>query len=276
LEKVETLVAALIRHAENHRRWVWFGTLRSFCGAAISTTLPVPQARYRTQSLFSAMRPLLRAGPSGTPKGRDLRLGHHALSDLRLWPRLSDHAFLGRALWPAPKDAVVRTDVSTSGWGATCNGLVPFKGFHGPKCRQLHIKEHKLAAVRLAMQSFLLLLRMDGTVVCMMKYSMVGVHVVNNGTSHLEAMVQELHTLHALCERKKLDLRASWLPSAVSYLAEKVSRHPDRTDWSTAQFGASSARTRHSRWTSSRRSGTASAATTTRRPPTPGLKASTP
>jgi len=232
LEKVETLAAALLRHAAKHRRWVRFGTLRSFCGAAISTTLSVPQARYRTQSLFSAMRPLLRAGPSGRPKGRDLRLGHQALSDLRWWARLSEHALLGRALWPAPEDAVVHTDASTSGWGATWNGLVPARGFHGPKRRHLHINVHELAAVRLAVQSFLPLLRKDGTVVRLMMDSMVGVHVVNNGTSRSEAMMQELRTLHALCEREKVELRASWLPSSVNYLADKLSRHRDSTDWS--------------------------------------------
>jgi len=154
LEKVETPAAALLRHAAKHRHWARIGTLRSFCGAAISATLSVPQARCRTQSLLSAMRPLLRAEPSGRPKGRDLCLGHQALSDLRLWAQLSDHALLGRALWTAPEDAVVHTDASTSRSGATWNGVVPGRGFHGPKHRHLNINAHELAAVRLLLSEW--------------------------------------------------------------------------------------------------------------------------
>jgi len=42
-------------------------------------------------------------------------------------------------------------------------------------------------------------------------------------------MMQELRTLHALNECEKMELRANWLPSAVNYLADKLSRHPDST-----------------------------------------------
>lgn len=158
------MAAALVTHKAKNWLGVRLGTQSSFCAAATSTTLPVPQARYRTQSLFSAMRPLLRAGPSGRPKDRDMLLGHQALSDLRWWARLSDHTFLGRALRPSLEDAVVQMDASASGWGAIWTGMVPDRGFYGPKSRHLHINVHELAALRLAVQSLLPLLRNDGTV----------------------------------------------------------------------------------------------------------------
>lgn len=230
--KFETMAAALLRHAAKHRRWVRLGTLRSFCGLAVSTTLSVPQARFRTQSLYAAMRPLLRPGPAGRPKLRDLHLPHQALSDLRWWARLTAQPLLGRALWPPPPDATMHTDASTTGWGAVWNGTVPARGFHEPARRHLHINVHELAAVRLGLQSFTSLLREEGTVVRLLMDSMVNVHVVNNGTSKSAALMAELRVLHALCERDGVHLRASHLPSAVNYAADRLSRSRDSTDWS--------------------------------------------
>lgn len=83
VQMIETMATAVLRHAAKHRRWVQHGALRSFCGVAVSTALSVPQARFRTQSLFAAMRPLLRSGPAGRPGRRDLRLPHQELSDQR-------------------------------------------------------------------------------------------------------------------------------------------------------------------------------------------------
>lgn len=65
------------------------------------------------------MRPLLQTYGPRRPAGRDLRLGHQALADLRWWAKLTDLALLGRALWPAEDDAGMHTDASLTGWGAT-------------------------------------------------------------------------------------------------------------------------------------------------------------
>ena len=237
VSKIESIAVAILRRAARHRRWVRLGTLRSFCGAAVSTTLSVPQARYRTQALFAAMRPLLREDGTGRGAWRDLRLPHQALSDLRWWSRLSTHALLGRAMWPAPDDAVMHTDASLTGWGAAWNGTVPARGFHSPQRRHLHINVHELAAVRLGLQSFVPLLRQEGTAVRLMMDSLVGVQVVNNGTSCSEALTKALRMLRSLCELHGVQLRASFLPSAVNYVADRLSRHPDRTDWSLSDAG---------------------------------------
>lgn len=135
VERIETMATALLKHAAKHRRWVRLGTLRSFRGSAVSTTLSVPQARFRTQSLFESMPPLLREGPAGRPRRRDLRLPHQALADLRWWSSLTAQPLLGRALWPAPPDATMHTDASLTGWGAVWNGTAPARGFHAPARR---------------------------------------------------------------------------------------------------------------------------------------------
>ena len=70
-------------------------------------------------------------------------------------------------LWPSPEDAVVQMDASTSGWGAIWTGMVPARGFYGSNSRHLDINVHEVAALRLAVQSLLPLLRKDGTVVCL-------------------------------------------------------------------------------------------------------------
>jgi len=229
--KIETMAAALLRYAAKHRRWMRLGTLRSLCGTAISTTLSVPQARCRTQSLFAAMRPPLRHG-GGTPGRRDLRLGHQALADLKWWSGLSTHALIGGALWPPDQDAVIFTDASMTGWGAAWNGTVPARGSHAPARRHIHINFHKLVAMRLALLPLVDYFRPAGTVIRLMMDSLVCVHVVNNGTSRSEAMMAQLRRLQRVCARFGVQVRASHLPSAVNHVADKLSRSRDSTDWS--------------------------------------------
>jgi len=177
------------------------------------------------------MRPLLREAGS-RQRQRDLRLGHQALSDLKWWADLSKHALLGRALWPPEEDAVLYTDASMTGWGAAWNGVVPARGFHSPARRCLHINIHEMAAVRLAILSFVEHLRPEGTVVRLMMDSLVSVHVINNGTSKSDAMMDELRRLQRVCSRFGVHVRASHLPSAVNHVADKLSRARDSTDWS--------------------------------------------
>lgn len=231
--KIETMAVALLRYASKHRRWVRFGALRSFYGTAVSTTLSVPQARYRTQSLFLLLGPLLRAGAGGRPRGRDVRLSHQGVAGLRWWAKLTTRSLIGRALWPQPHDVVLHTDASLSGWGVVWNGTVPARGVHTPDRRHLQINVLELGAVRQALQSFVDLLRTDkDTVVRLVMNSLVSVHVINNSTSRSAAMLRELRFLKKWCERHGVHLRASHIPSAVNFAADRLSRVADSTEWS--------------------------------------------
>lgn len=236
VEKIETLAAALVRYAAKHRRWVRFGALRSFCGMAVSTSLSVPHARFRTQSLYTLLAPAMRTTYQSRPRHRDVRLSHQAVADLKWWANLATHALLGRALWPQADDAVVHTDASLTGWGATWNGTVPARGFHAPGRKHLYINVHELGTVRLALQSFVKLLQPKHTTLRLMMDSLVSVHVVNNGTSKSEAMMRELRLLHEWCQQDGVELRASHLPSAVNYAADRLSRSNDSTDWALSDW----------------------------------------
>lgn len=231
VEKIETSAAALVRYASKHRWWVRFGALRSFCGMAVSTSLSVPHARFRSQSLFTLLGPAMRTAQHSRPRHRDVPLSHQARADLKWWANLTAHALLGRALWPQPDDATVHTDASMTGWGATWNGTVPARGFHAPERKHLHINVHELGTVRLALQSFVKLLQPKHTALRLMIESLVSVHVVNNGTSKSEAMMRELRLLHGWCQLHVVELRASHLPSAVNNAADRLSRSNDSTDW---------------------------------------------
>lgn len=113
------------------------------------------------------------------------------------------------------------------------NGTVPARGFHAPDRRRLHINVHDLGTVRLSLQSFVGLLRAEAdTIVRLMINFLVGVHVINNGTPRSAALMQELRFLHAWCERHGVHLRASHVPSAVNFAADRLSRAADRTNWS--------------------------------------------
>lgn len=159
-------------------------------------------------------------------------MGHQALADLRWWARLTREALLGRALWPAPDDAVMHTDASLTGWGATWNKTVPARGLHAPARRHLHINVLELATVRLGLLSFVGHLREGATMVRIMMDSLVSVHEINNGTSKSEAMMAELRLLKRFCAQHGVQVRASHLPSAVNYEADRLSRSTDSTDWS--------------------------------------------
>lgn len=129
------------------------------------------------------MGPALHGHTGSRRVQENMRLWHQGVVDLRWWAALSTHALLGRVMWPISSDAVLHTDASHSGWAATWNGTVPAKGFHDPALKYLHIKDHELGAVRLALESFVSLLCPAGTEIRLTMESLVSVHVGKNGTS---------------------------------------------------------------------------------------------
>lgn len=181
--KIEPMAAALLGHGAKHRRCVRLGILRSFCGGAFSSTLSVPQATYRTQSLVALLGPVMRTGTGGGPLRREVPLSHQATAYVRWWSGLTGSAMLRRSLWPRAEEAMVHTDASLTGWRATWNPAVPERVFHPAACMQVHMNVKELGAVRLALQSFVNLLRPAGSVIRLMMDSVVSVDVVNYGTS---------------------------------------------------------------------------------------------
>lgn len=225
-KKIMGSAGALLAHAKTHKRWVRHSALRSFCGAAVSTHLAVPEARFRLRSLYTALRDHLDRA------SLRVRLGRQAMQDLLFWTQLTKRAEVGRALWPREPDVVMETDASTLGWGATWDGLVPARGFHSAPRKGLHINLLELGAVRLGLLSFVDFLRQPETIVRLKVDSMVAMHTINALSSRSEAVMNELRRLHAVCKHLGVTLRAEYLPSALNLWADRLSRTRDSTDWS--------------------------------------------
>jgi len=61
--------------------------------------------------------------------------------------------------------------------------------------------------------------------------SLVIFHVISNGTSKSDTMIDELGRLQRVCARFCDHVRASHLRSAVNHVSDKLSRARDSTDW---------------------------------------------
>lgn len=229
--KVKAMAGRILTEAAHHRRWTRQALLRSFCGAAVSTLLSVPNARFKLRSLYDALL------DHKDKSGRRVRLGRQATSDLRWWTRLDEHALTGRALWETEPTVTLHTDASNAGWGATFDQLVPARGFHEAARQHKHINLLELGAVRLGLLSFVDLLKDPHTLVRLKTDSQVVMHVVNNGSSRSKAVMAELRRLRAVCDSLGVSLRAEYLPSAVNRWADSLSRARDSTDWSLSDAG---------------------------------------
>lgn len=229
--KVKAMAGRILAEAAHHRRWTRKALLRSFCGAAVSTLLSVPNARFKLRSLYDALV------DHKDESGRRVRLGRQATTDLRWWMRLDEHALTGRALWATEPTVTLHTDASSAGWGATFNQLVPARGFHEAARTHNHINLLELGAVRLGLLSFVDLLKDPPTLVRLKTDSQVVMHVVNNGSSKSRAVMRELRRLHAVCDSMGVSLRAEYPPSAVNKWADSLSRARDSTDWSLSDAG---------------------------------------
>eukprot|EP00170_Pyropia_yezoensis_P005145 contig_21040_g5159 len=177
------MAVKILSEAAHHRRLTRHALLRSFCGAAMSTLLSVPNARFKLRSLYDAMV------DHKDDSGRRVRLGRQATSDLRWWARLDEHALTGRALWATEPTVTLHTDASTAGWGATFNQLVPARGFHEAARQHKRINLLELGAVRLGLFSFVDLWKDPHTLVQLKTDSQVLMHVGNNGSSRSRAVM---------------------------------------------------------------------------------------
>jgi len=223
--KIMGMAGRLLSSAKTHLRWVRLSALRSFCGMAVSTHLAVTSARLHLRSLYTAMRDHL------DRRSNREQLGRQGMQDLQWWQVLTQHAELGRALWPRATDLTLTTDASGLAWGATGDGLVPARGFHRPSRRRLHINLLELGAVRLGLLSFVDVLRQPDTVVRLRTDSLVTLHVINTGSSRSIALMEEMRRLHAVCLSLGVTLRAEYIPSALNMWADRLSRTRDSTDW---------------------------------------------
>lgn len=225
-DRVDKLVAAaeaLSRQGSANRRWVSFAALRRFCGAAVSTSLSVPTARYHLRSLYTSLQ-------HRHPRSGHVRLGHLALRDLRWWTDLQSHAATGRPLWPGAATMLLDTDASGVGWGAVLDSGVEARGYHGIDRNGLHINCLELGAVTRALSSFRHLIP-AGTTLRLRTDSMVALHVIRAGSSRSPVLMAEMRDLHELCQEMGIVLQVEHVSSVLNAWADRLSREHDSTDW---------------------------------------------
>ena len=223
VQKIVAMATGLARYAAAHQRWVSFTLLRRFCGTAVSASLSVPSARFRLRSLFTALS-------FRHPRSGDARLGHQAVRDLTWWVALTDHARVGRPIWPGTASLQLDTDASGYGWGAVLGELLEARGYHGSLRSGFHINVLELGAVTRALASF----RKDiprGTILRLRTDSMVALGVINAQSSRSLVLMDEYRTLHRLCAEMDVELRAEHVSSALNEWADRLSREDDSTDW---------------------------------------------
>lgn len=225
-DRVDKLVAAataLSRRATANRRWANFVSLRRFCGAAVSTTLSVPSARYHLRSLYNALQ-------YRHHRSSDVRLGHQAIKDLQWWTMLQQNAATGRPLWPGATSMLLDTDASGVGWGAVLDQGAEARGYHGVDRNGLHINCLELGAVTRALLSFRTLIP-HGSIIRLRTDSMVALGVMRAGSSRSPVLMNEMRALHELCQEMSVELRVEHVSSVLNEWADRLSRENDSTDW---------------------------------------------
>ena len=229
---------ALLSASRLRSRRVSSKALQRFSGMAVSCQLAVPSARFFLRRLYDCQ---CLTGPRS-------RLSHGAVSDLKWFTKLNTEPGVGRALWPKTLGELT-TDASPYGWGGHWHHLLPAAGFFTVAQRDLHINVKEVVAVRFCLLAFgaqllgeegLLRLRVD---------SRVAMHVINGFSSRSPALMDELRKLHAVAQRYRVTLRASWLPSVANVWADALSRQSDRHDWRIADRTFSALQQRYGPYT---------------------------
>jgi len=79
-----------------------------------------------------------------------------------------------------------------------------------------------MAAVRFPILLFVENLRPERPIVRLTIVSLVSVHVMNNGISKSDAIMDQLRRLQRVCAHFCVHVRASHQPSAVNHVADKL------------------------------------------------------
>jgi hypothetical protein len=108
------------------------------------------------------------------------------------------------------------------------NEQLEARGFCSATDQKHHITLKELKAVRLAVLSFLPLMR--DRKVLMHEDNQAVVAVLNHLTSRSPAMTDELRKLWELIDTNNINIRARYIRSAANVWADRLSRETDRDD----------------------------------------------
>jgi hypothetical protein len=148
--------------------------------------------------------------------------------DLQWWTQVPS-ANNGRSIFSPIETAYLHCYSSRYGLGAILNEQLEARGLWLATDQEQHITWKELKAVRLAVLSFLFLLR--GRKVLLHEDNQAVVALLSHLTSRSPAMMDELRKLWELIDTNNISIRARYNRSAANVWAERLSRETYRADW---------------------------------------------
>ena len=219
--------ALRLRSAE-HARWVSKKQLAKFAGLAQFLAPCIQFTNFRLRAIYDCLN-----------DGRDsytgrVRLDNRALLDLQWWGAMRDQE-MQAAIWPPELTAVLHTDASPWGWGATlevsgepARVLKTARGFWNSSERLLHITLLELRAVALALETFDS--DVAGLAIRHWEDNQACVGAIGRMVSRSPALMLEVRNLHKQLQRLDVTLHTSYIRSEDNILADGLSRERDKAD----------------------------------------------
>ena len=217
--KLRRQASALIGHAARHHRLVRTRELGAFAGLGQASSLALPLARFWLRSVYDDIV----AG--GHRWSGFTRLSRQAIADIAEWRHLRDSPHVGRAIWLAPDSSVGHVDAGPYGWGGALDYqtvLPPAWGFWTPAEADVHITFRELRAVRYFVETYVETLR--GRRLLLYEDNQAVVAILTNLTTRSPVLMAELRRLVRLLAANDISLRATYIRSALNYVADYFSR----------------------------------------------------
>lgn len=221
LSALSSLAKTLLFKASAGRRWLPAKMLARFAGKAQFLYLAIPPARFYLRELHDVLA-------AKTSWASSVKMSKQLRRDLLWWVSIpSQHN--GRSIFKPVETAYLHCDSSSFGWGAVLNGVHEARGFWTGSDRLQHITLKELKAVRLAVLSFLRLLR--GRRLLLHEDNQAVVSVLTHLTSRSPALMTELRKLWLLLDSNDIHIRTRYIRSAANIWADALSRERDKSDW---------------------------------------------
>lgn len=196
--------------------------LAAFAGLAQSLYLAIPGARHWLRSTHDCI------AEGGLDWTRRVRLSEAARRDLQFFVDLQPR-FSQRAIRRSPHRAVLHSDASETGWGATLNCHLPALGFWLPHQRRHHITLLEAKAVRFAIEAFAPRLRFRH--VLLHEDNQAVVAMLTSWSSRSPALLRELRKIWWLLDQHDITLDPRWISTHDNFLADGLSRFRRGVGW---------------------------------------------
>lgn len=242
LQDMNSMAQKMLKQARSGGFSVSTKVLECFLGKAISNLVPIPLARFYCRSLYDDVSKTTRNAKAHKAQDsrwkKKTRLSPESLQDLKTWSTLT--AGDGRLMYESEAGWCLHTDAADVGYGATLGtdlmagsrGPLEAQAIWSPFRRLQSITVRELVAVRKALETshfqaqlqsgrpdkstcLKILVHIDNLAV---------VRILTNMVSASSELMMELRRLHSLLTDLKIEIKASWLPSALNQHADRLSR----------------------------------------------------